>query len=329
MDLESRNSTFDTYGVAMTTLLVASTGGHLAQIHAMRTRLAAGDSVVWATFRNAQSESLLAGETVEWLDYIPPRGAREVVRDTSVVPGLLRKHKVDRVFSTGAAIALAVFPVARMFGIPCTYIESAARTSGPSVTGRLVRRLPGVECRTQYREWANERWTYAGSVFDEYAARPTTPPSISQVLVTLGTIKPYGFARLIETMARITPSDVRVVVQHGDTKVDPGAYGSNFEFVESLPARDLHDIASASDAIVGHAGIGTALLSLSAGRRPVLAIRRSAHGEHVDDHQELIARVLGDRSLSVSREADAVTWDDIKSCAAHVVQQRSSVPQPA
>jgi hypothetical protein len=52
--------------------------------------------------------------------------------------------------STGSAIALSFLPVARLRGVPCHCIESAARSASPSQTGRLLRRVPGVRLYTQY-----------------------------------------------------------------------------------------------------------------------------------------------------------------------------------
>ena len=45
--------------------------------------------------------------------------------------------KPDRVVSTGAALALPFFVAARARRVPCHYVESAARSEGPSLTGRL------------------------------------------------------------------------------------------------------------------------------------------------------------------------------------------------
>ena len=67
-------------------------------------------------------------------------------------------------------MALPFFALARARRLTCHYIESAARSDGPSATGRMMGRIPGVFLYTQYPHWAGARWNYRGSVFDSFAA---------------------------------------------------------------------------------------------------------------------------------------------------------------
>ena len=62
---------------------------------------------------------------------------------------------IDTVVSTGSGIALSYMPLARARGIPCHYMESAARSDGPSRTGRILCRVHGVHLYTQYPGLAN------------------------------------------------------------------------------------------------------------------------------------------------------------------------------
>ena len=48
-----------------------------------------------------------------------------------------------------------------------------------------------------------------------------------------------------------------------------------------------------ADLVIAHAGIGSALTAFDAGLCPVLLPHSAARGEHVDDHQQLIADDLG------------------------------------
>jgi UDP-N-acetylglucosamine transferase subunit ALG13 len=78
-----------------------------------------------------------------------------------------------------------------------------------------------------------------------------------------------------------------------------------------LPHAELVDAIARADVVVSHSGIGSALDVLEAGKVPVLVPRRASRGEHVDDHQRLIARELHVRGLAVHRELDDVTWQDL------------------
>ena len=82
----------------MSVLLVASVGGHLSELSALVDRLgAAPEERVWATWRNPQSESLLAGEVVEWVPPVHPRDARAVLS----VSGRMRRLLLDRLGEAG------------------------------------------------------------------------------------------------------------------------------------------------------------------------------------------------------------------------------------
>src|SRR5687768_1792593 len=126
----------------MTDLLVASSGGHLAELHHLAGRLpgSAGDPT-WVTFDTPQSRSLLEGCDVRYLPYTGPRAYRQTLRNTLTARAVIRSRRFDRVISTGAAPALSFLPLARAHRIEAIYIESAARSEGPSATGRLLRFL--------------------------------------------------------------------------------------------------------------------------------------------------------------------------------------------
>ena len=188
----------------MTTLLVASSGGHLAELHHMRPRLEGivTDDVLWVTFDTPQSRSLLAGEDVLFVDHTGSRDYRHVMTNSVQAARILRSRQISAVVSTGAAIALSFLPLARTLGIPAYYVESAARRHGPSTTGRLLARVPGLSLYTQHASWADGRWNYAGCVFDGYEARERRFPAraIRRAVVTLGTQPGYGFRRQREPM---------------------------------------------------------------------------------------------------------------------------------
>ena len=99
--------------------------------------------------------------------------------------------------------------------------------------GRAARASPGASCpgsagvrlHTQYPEWADERWTYVGSLFDAFEpgapeAAPLAPDAAaSRVVVTLGTMPEFGFRRAVEKLVRTLPEvctpDAEVLWQVG------------------------------------------------------------------------------------------------------------------
>jgi UDP-N-acetylglucosamine--N-acetylmuramyl-(pentapeptide) pyrophosphoryl-undecaprenol N-acetylglucosamine transferase len=286
----------------MTTLLIASTGGHLAQLWRFWPRIqAAGvdDEPLWLTFDTPQSRSLLVDQPTVFLRFTASRDYRSVVANVPPVIRILRSTPIERAFSTGSAIALSVFPLARAQRISCHYIESAARSAGPSVTGKALRFVPGVQTYCQYPNWASQRWHYAGSVFDDFSVAPQVDTPIRRVLVMLGTI-PFPFGRLVERLRHLIPSDAEVLWQLGPSTPVKGLGHTH----TLLPEEDLREACRRADLIVTHAGIGSALMALESGKTPILVPRSRIHGEHIDDHQAYIASELARRHLAVHAAVD-------------------------
>ncbi|HET9517960.1 MAG TPA: glycosyltransferase [Actinoplanes sp.] len=299
----------------MTVLLVASGGGHLAELHALAPSLTGTADRCWVTGDTAQSRSLLAGEPVHHVQPAATRDLAGAVRNYRDARALLRTGGFDRVISTGAGIAASFFLAARQFGVPCEYIESATRTAGPSLTGRIVAKLPGTRLRTQHPAWADARWQYAGSVFDGFVARPAEPRPITKVVVTLGTHPRYGFARLLHRLVQIMPPEAEVLWQVGATRIDPMPAGAR----TTVGYAELAQAVAEADVVITHAGVGSALGALQAGKRAIFVPRRHAYGEHVDDHQVALAAGLHARDLVLAREADALTTQDLATASAWTV----------
>ena len=207
------------------TILAASTGGHLEQLIRLSKRLRPEpSSVVWVTPDEPQSRSLLAGQDVYHLTVRPASAGRPRLANSPATYRLLKHGRYDRVVSTGAAMALSVLAMARARGIPCHWIESSARATGPSLTGRIVSSIPGMHLYTQYPSWADERWAYRGSVLDAYRPVERVPPVdglARRVVVTFGTQKGYPFRRGLDALLRVLPAvlapDAEVLWQTGVT----------------------------------------------------------------------------------------------------------------
>jgi UDP-N-acetylglucosamine--N-acetylmuramyl-(pentapeptide) pyrophosphoryl-undecaprenol N-acetylglucosamine transferase len=294
----------------LTALLVASTGGHLKELHHLRWRLSDVDGPYrWVTFDTPQSRSLLAGEEVEFVRFVGDRDAVNAVRSLGEARRLAQDPEVDAVISTGASVAIPYIAMARARRLRCCYVESAARIDGPSLSGRLLSGVPGVTLVTQCRGWAGGRWRYGGSVFDSFEPvdpAPTGAARLEKVVVALGTTA-EGFPRIVRRLKAILPPEADVLWQTGNTDISElGVPGHHM-----LPERDLTEAMREADAVVCHAGVGNALAALEVGKCPVIVPRRLSFEELVDDHQVQIARELRERGLAISVEADEVTREDL------------------
>ncbi len=298
-------------------LLVASTGGHLAQLVLVSQMLDVHPDSVWVTFDSAQSRSLLAGRRVRYVPYIEPRGLGAALRAVPHFDRLLHEEQVDAVLSTGAAIAAPALAVAAARRVPAFYLESVSRFDGPSLTGRVVARIPGVHCYTQHPGWAGGRWSYDLSVTSRLTARRSARSSVrlpggTRCFVTLGTIEPYRFDAVVDNLLAVLPEDAEVTWQLGSTvRSDlPG------RVTRVVAAEEFDRLATEADVVITHAGVGSALRLLDLGVAPVLVPRRRSRGEHVDDHQAQAARELERAGLVLVREAGEITAADLEGVAA-------------
>jgi UDP-N-acetylglucosamine transferase subunit ALG13 len=234
----------------------------------------------------------------------------------------MRAHKVTRVISTGSQIALSAYLAAKLLRVPFAYVESATRVTELSTTGKILDRVPGVYRYVQHTSAApSSKWRVALSVFDGFNAESTgRPRPIRRVVVTLGGNGEYAFGRLIERIRDILPADAEVLWQLGSTPDQrlPG------RVVSSIPSHELFEALTNADVVIGHAGTGTAITALSAGKLPVLSPRQAAFGEHVDGHQEDLARALADLGLAVVRHADDISLSDLELAAERIVKTSSN-----
>ncbi|KGM12168.1 glycosyltransferase [Cellulomonas bogoriensis] len=302
---------------------VATTGGHLVQLSLMAPVLEPErhENALWITHRTPQSESMLAGRDVMYVPTIRSRDFRNVARSTPSVLRELRRHSVDTVYSTGAAIALAALPGARLAGARPRYIESLARSTGPSLAGKVLQLLPWVPLYTQYPQNARGRWRYDRSLLDSFDVEDAGGTRVPRrVFITLGTARPWQFRRLVERMIEILPEGTEAVWQTGatdvaDLPIDARPMLSDEEFRAEIERADV---------VVTHSGCGTFIRCLEAGKIPIMVPRRAARQEHVDDHQVQIAAVAQQRGLALSREVDDLTAEDLR----HVTGLRARPADP-
>jgi UDP-N-acetylglucosamine transferase subunit ALG13 len=293
------------------------------QLHSLVDRFGLEDDRLWVTVRTPQTESMLAGERVNWVGPAPTRDWRAAARNGAALHGLFRRNDITRAISTGSSLAVSTLPHAAVRRLPAHYIESVTRTDGFSMAGRMLRRFPGISLYAQWPHLAGGRWQYRGSTLDGYRAEATKGTAVRRVVVSLGTSSKYGFRRLLDRLVAVVPDDVEVLWQTGCTNVA----GLAIDAQPVVPAADLTTAIAAADVVVAHAGAGIALTILEAGKLPILVPRRAAFGEHVDDHQGEIAGRLQALGLAVVTDAADLTWERIVSATAARVRRAEQPPR--
>lgn len=117
-------------------LLVASSGGHVGQLLALRPWWEHHHRT-WVTFDTEDTRSQLKGEDVVHAFHPTTRSLTNLLRNSVLAAVVLPRVGPDLVVSTGAAVAVPFFAVARVLGIPCVYIEVVDRLASATVTGRV------------------------------------------------------------------------------------------------------------------------------------------------------------------------------------------------
>ncbi|WP_199182418.1 glycosyltransferase [Cryobacterium sp. Y11] len=307
-------------------LLVASTGGHLAQLVRLAPGLGASQSSLWITFDSMQSRSLLVGRRRIHVPYVRPRDYVGMMRAAIIVRRVLKHETFDGAVSTGAGLAVAALPQAAIRGVPSLYIESVSRVEGPSLSGRMLAASRLVSVRTQHPAWANERWKTYPSVLSTYQSLRRDAPKRPSLFVTLGTIEGYRFDSLVDAVLASGLADERTVWQLGFTTGRADLPGDVYQM---MPTARFVTAALTADVVITHAGVGTFMGLLELGIFPVIVTRRKHRGEHVDDHQMQIAELA--ESLGVARAVDApdLTADVIRFAASRAIDTGVRIRIPA
>jgi UDP-N-acetylglucosamine transferase subunit ALG13 len=106
------------------------------------------------------------------------------------------------------------------------------------------------------------------------------------IFVSVGTHE-APFDRLLCAVSELG-LDEELVVQHGPSSA---RCDRALEF-EYLSFDEVVDYIKDARAVVMHAGVGSVMIALANGKRPIVMARRREFGEHVDDHQVELARRL-------------------------------------
>ena len=126
-----------------------------------------------------------------------------------------------------------------------------------------------------------------------------------------------SFSRLIDAVLKIASRLPQpVVVQHGNTMVQGvGCVAKPF-----LEMEDFGQFVAQAELLILHAGAGSVIHAIQAGKIPVVMPRLAKYGEHVDDHQLEFARALAESGKIVMAEEPG----DLNDAVAEVLRQQRS-----
>lgn len=117
--------------------LVGSSGGHLTHLYMLKP-FWENKERFWVTFDKEDARSILTNETVYPCYFPTNRNIKNLIRNTFVAIKVLRKEKPDVLISSGAAVSVPFFYLAKIMGTKLIYIEVFDRIDKPTVSGKLV-----------------------------------------------------------------------------------------------------------------------------------------------------------------------------------------------
>jgi UDP-N-acetylglucosamine transferase subunit ALG13 len=122
------------------------------------------------------------------------------------------------------------------------------------------------------------------------------------IFVSVGTHE-APFDRLLRTVYELG-LDEEIVVQHGPSSVRSELAELALQ-AEYLSFDEVVEYIRAARAVVTHAGVGSVMVALANGKRPIVMPRLHSFDEHVDDHQLELARRLEANGLVTVVESPA------------------------
>lgn len=125
-------------------------------------------------------------------------------------------------------------------------------------------------------------------------------PAALSTFVSVGNAT-QPFTRMLEAVGRLVSQLPQpVVIQRGHTPFE----NPNCEVLDFVGMERFEALVSSADLLIFHAGAGSVIHAVRAGKIPVVMPRLARYGEHVDDHQVEFAEMLaGQGKVILARDA--------------------------
>lgn len=280
---------------------LSSSGGHFSElIYIARTFKASGNSLL-LTFNGSDTKVEFLEFQIQYINYVEPRKFLPLLR---MMPEINRKMKYSEfnyVASTGAAIAIIGYLLAKIKRLPFYYVETIARQTTLSLTAKLLKLLGIGQIFVQSPELRSESNTYLEHPINNYSVIKSVEIknySVKKIFVAFGTIQGFGFNRGVELVKSIISDSDLIEWQVGYMHVEqlPGITHAQ------LVRNDFLELIDGADIVICHGGIGVISDCLRSGKIPLVIPRRKSFGEHVDDHQVEIVEFLAKKGLVINLE---------------------------
>jgi len=208
---------------------------------------------------------------------------------------ILLIEKPNIVISTGSEIAIPICYIAKIFGKKVIFIESLCRIDDLSVTGKIVNPISDmflVQWESLLGKYKKAQ--YQGNVLTANVSSDLNNKSNEKsfIFVMVGTAP---FQRLVEKMDKIAKTlEEKVIMQIGRTNYRP----KNTEYFDFVDYEKIRELNKNAKVVISHAGVGSIMTALEERAPLILVPRLKKYGEHNDDHQLEIAKMLKKQGLA-------------------------------
>jgi UDP-N-acetylglucosamine transferase subunit ALG13 len=137
------------------------------------------------------------------------------------------------------------------------------------------------------------------------------------IFVTVGTNE-AKFDRLLDWVARAGIEE-ELLIQHGHSSPIGSPHA---RLVDFFSYEQMVENMDAARVVITHAGVGSVLVALANGKRPVVVPRLKALAEAVDDHQLQLGHRFGESGLVTLVQAP----EDLKAALEHVTERAAVRP---
>jgi UDP-N-acetylglucosamine transferase subunit ALG13 len=143
---------------------------------------------------------------------------------------------------------------------------------------------------------------------------------VTGIFVSVGSMMPFDrLVRAMDEWAQANP-DVPVEIQIGRGKYEP----RHAKFVRLMPVDQYRERVADARLFIAHAGMGSIISAIEAGKPLLMLPRLQAQGEHNTDHQLATAASIGARpGLHVAGDAD-----DLQARASALLANTGTAPAP-
>lgn len=278
--------------------LATSRGGHVDHLLEIETAWARHDHAFVMPDGEQADDLALRGHRVRTI-VDPARSPALLTRNISSSVLLARALRPRIVVSFGAGAAIPFCLAARAMGSTFVFIETIARVSQLSASGRIAYPV----AQHFLVQWPD---LIASSRPRAELCEPLLPqPELAHPCVAgLGTFVATGTHRhAFDRLLKLADDGVAqgllprpASAQSGTSAFRPDHLSAS----ATLTPAQMETAVAQSKIVICHGGAGLIALALRHGHIPLVLPREAARGEHVDDHQTDMTRKLAERHLAIS-----------------------------